>query len=271
MTPEEPLVRNVSDTARWVAVYRANENDRPDAVFRDPLARMLAGERGHEIAASIKGAKKLQWPFVARTLTVDDMVMANVQAGADMVINLAAGLDARPYRMTLPASLQWIEIDLPEILAYKEDLLKNETPRCKLERIRLDLADATARQAVFASLAGRASRVVIISEGLLIYLSAGQVSSLARDLAGQPAFQYWITDLASPGLLRIMSRELGKMVAAGGAPLGWKPVDVRSVMHVAARLKRLPFILSLFAKLPEPKGPPGKRRPWSGVCLLERS
>lgn len=41
MTPTEPLIRNVSDTARWVAVFRAMESERPDAVFRDPLARRL--------------------------------------------------------------------------------------------------------------------------------------------------------------------------------------------------------------------------------------
>ena len=42
---EEPF-RNISDTARWVAVYRAIESERPDAWFRDPLAKRLAGERG---------------------------------------------------------------------------------------------------------------------------------------------------------------------------------------------------------------------------------
>jgi len=43
-----------------------------------------------------------------------------------MVVNLAAGLDARPYRMSLPASLQWIEVDLPEILAYKEKISRRK-------------------------------------------------------------------------------------------------------------------------------------------------
>jgi O-methyltransferase involved in polyketide biosynthesis len=45
MNESGPLIRNVSDTALWVAVYRARETDRPDAVFRDPYARRLAGAR----------------------------------------------------------------------------------------------------------------------------------------------------------------------------------------------------------------------------------
>jgi O-methyltransferase involved in polyketide biosynthesis len=48
----DPLISNVSDTARWVAVYRAWESARPDALFRDPLAGRLAGERGRAIAAA---------------------------------------------------------------------------------------------------------------------------------------------------------------------------------------------------------------------------
>src|SRR5713226_7063171 len=46
----EPLIRNISDTARWVAVYRARESERPDALFKDTFARKLAGQRGEEIA-----------------------------------------------------------------------------------------------------------------------------------------------------------------------------------------------------------------------------
>ncbi|HEY2739416.1 MAG TPA: class I SAM-dependent methyltransferase, partial [Thermoanaerobaculia bacterium] len=47
-------IDNVSDTARWVAVYRAMETARPDAIFRDPFADRLAGERGHQILDEMK-------------------------------------------------------------------------------------------------------------------------------------------------------------------------------------------------------------------------
>src|SRR5262249_59278351 len=128
MSEPESRIRNISDTARWVAVYRAGETDRTDAVFRDPFARRLAGERGEQIAASMSFAEKNSWPFVARTWLIDHVISNQVKLGTDMVINLAAGLDARPYRMNLPNSPQWIEVDLPEILAHKENVLPNEKP-----------------------------------------------------------------------------------------------------------------------------------------------
>lgn len=44
----EPAIRNISDTARWAAMYRALETERPNPLFRDPFARKLAGERGQQ-------------------------------------------------------------------------------------------------------------------------------------------------------------------------------------------------------------------------------
>jgi hypothetical protein len=51
-----------------------------------------------------------------------------MQNGADFVVNLAAGLDAQPYRIQLPTTLQWLEVDLPDIVYYEEDARENENP-----------------------------------------------------------------------------------------------------------------------------------------------
>ncbi|MGC1484266.1 MAG: SAM-dependent methyltransferase [Candidatus Acidiferrum sp.] len=278
----EPLIRNVSDTARWVAVYRARETERSDAHFRDPFARRLAGERGEQIAQSMPLGRDNDWSMITRTCLGDDLINEQVRQGVDMVINLAAGLDARPYRMQLPLSLKWIEVDLPEILSYKEEILRDENPVCSLERIRLDLSDVAARRDLFAQLGRRAAKALIVSEGLLIYLNAEDVAGLAKDLAAPPSFQSWILDIASPGLLRMLAKRTAKQLTQAApfkfAPpegpdffitYGWKPVDVRSLLKNAARLKRLSFFMSLFALLPETEKS-RRDRPWSGVCLLKK-
>ena len=278
----EPLIRNVSDTARWVAIYRARETERPDAHFRDPFARRLAGERGEQIAQSMPLGRNNDWSMITRTCLGDDLINGQIQQGVDMVINLAAGLDARPYRMQLPPSLKWIEVDLPEILFYKEEILRDEKPVCSLERIRLDLSDAAARRDVFVQLGRRATKALIISEGLLIYLPPDDVAGLARDLAVPPSFQSWILDIASPGLLRMLAKKMATQLSQTAPfkfappegpdffiPYGWKPVDVRSLLKNAARLKRLSFFMSLFALLPETEKS-RRDRPWSGVCLLRK-
>src|ERR1700690_1306737 len=183
MNEQNLAVRGVSDTARWVAYFRALETLRPDALFRDPYAERLAGKHGFQIANTLTGGNKQEWAWVARTYLFDRFLSRAIQEGADLVLNLAAGLDARPYRMNLPDTLQWVEVDFPEIVAYKEEILANEKPRCRLERVSLDLADLPARRELFAPLDARAAKAVIATEGLLIYFTADAVGSLATDLA----------------------------------------------------------------------------------------
>ena len=104
MAQDNPI-RNVSDTAAWVAIYRAMETERSDAIFRDPYARKLGGERGQAIVDSMPRGHTMGWPMVVRTAVMDEIVLRCVQQGAATVLNLAAGLDARPYRLALPSTL----------------------------------------------------------------------------------------------------------------------------------------------------------------------
>jgi len=277
------VVRNISDTALWAAYFRAQETSRSDALFRDPYAEKLEGGRGSEIAKSIPEGQSHAWAWVARTYLFDKFLKEEIANGADLIVNCAAGLDARPYRMELPARLHWVELDLPEILAYKEGILTNEKPRCALERIRVDLAKVDERRKVFREIAARGKRGLILTEGLLIYLSPEEVGSLAKDLAGVHSFERWILDVHSPGLLRMMQRRTGKALEKAGAPFrfgpaeragyfrpfGWEPLEVQGLLKTATQFGRPPFLLRLLAKLPESTEAQSSR-PWSGVCLLRK-
>src|SRR5215208_6596690 len=165
-----------------MAVYRARETARDDAAFRDPYAAALAGERGAQIESALNVGEEHEWSFAARTYLFDRFVTRLVSHGVDLVVNLAAGLDTRPYRMELPPSLRWIEVDLPEILDYKEAILADAKPACALERVRLDLSNEDARRGLFARVSRTAERVAVVSEGLVIYLMSHDVAALARDL-----------------------------------------------------------------------------------------
>ena len=78
----KPLIRNVADTACWVAFYRALETERSDALFRDPYARMLAGERGERIVAALGGPRRGQLLFTTRTVLMDQLVCGEIAKGA---------------------------------------------------------------------------------------------------------------------------------------------------------------------------------------------
>jgi methyltransferase (TIGR00027 family) len=273
------LVRNVSDTARWVATYRADESKRKDALFSDPLAERLAGERGPAIAkrASIHS----RWALVTRTRVIDDYVNEVVREGTDCVLNLAAGFDTRPYRLNLPAELPWIEADLPALVAEKNQELAGEIARCRLEREAVDLSDSAALDDFLTRRLAGAKNATVITEGLVIYLDDGIVAQLARTLRRHSSIQSWILDFNSPRITAEMSASMGKLLGsapfkfapANGVaffePLGFQPHEVRSLFHEGARLKRVPFPMRLFAVFPPPDPrQPGNQR-WSGVVRLK--
>ena len=163
------------------------------------------------IAAQMKGHDRHSWAWIMRTVLFDRFIAGEIAAGADMVVNLAAGLDARPYRMALPSALRWIEVDLPDLVDDKEQILRNEKPACALERVRLDLADRAERRELFRRLGEQSKKALVITEGLLIYLNEAEVGELASDLAAPESFERWVLDIASPGLLRLLQREVGEM------------------------------------------------------------
>jgi methyltransferase (TIGR00027 family) len=281
---KEPLIRSIADTARWAAVFRARESQRRDALFRDPLAGRLAGELGQRIADEVPGGARHSWAWVLRTYLFDQFIARQIEQGVDMVVNLAAGLDARPYRMVVPPALKWVEVDLPDLIDCKESVIGGEKPGCALERVRLDLADTNARRNLFDRLGRESRKALIVTEGLLVYLSPEEVGSLAEDLARPASFQAWVLELCSPGLLKILQRQLGPGLSQSGASFkfgpeegpgffirhGWKPTEVRSMLKSAARMKRLSPWMWLLSLLPESTGVQGSR-PWSGVALLSKS
>ncbi len=279
-------IRSVSDTALWVAMYRAAETERPDPIFRDPFARRLAGERGAEIVRSVSRRMTMDWPIVVRTAVMDELVLRCVQEGCMAVLNLAAGLDARPWRLALPKALWWIDADMPEMVAYKQRQMAGDTPVCQYEAVGIDLTDAAARRELFAQAAVHGP-VLVITEGLLVYLDADAVASLARDLHQQEAMRWWLTDLASPPLLKLLNRRLGAQLQAGNAPMrfgpaestaffapfGWREIDYRSTWEESLRLKRtarMAWLWNLLGKFGSSRKREQFRR-FSGIVRMERA
>lgn len=282
---DAPPVRNVSDTALWVAVYRAMESERADAVFCDPHARGLAGARGEAIVRAMPRGRSMAWPMIVRTAVMDEIVLRCVRDGARTVLNLAAGLDARPYRLDLPADLRWMHVDLPDMLGHFRDQMKAQAPRCSVEFHPADLRDAHRRRELLAE-AASTGPVLVITEGLLIYLDAADVAGLARDLHDIARARWWLTDLASPLLLEKFTRRLERTLRMGNAPFrfapaegtaffaaaGWRELEFRSIWDESLRLRRSVPGARLFDRLGRlaPRRHDAMRR-MSGIVLMENT
>jgi methyltransferase (TIGR00027 family) len=280
-------IEHVSDTARWVAYYRAMETNRRDAIFRDPYAERLAGPEGKRIVEEMPRGKATAWAMVTRTAVFDEIILDAVgRQKADLVLNLAAGLDARPWRLRLPASLRWVDVDLPAMLEYKLSVMGDVETVCRYEAVPTDLVDVRERTALFSRIGAESRAALVVTEGLLIYLTDEQVAGLASELHRQSSFKWWLLDLASPRLLQILEKSWGQKLAQGNAPFrfgppngteffrpfGWRELSYRSALEEAHRLDRempLMWFWRLLGKL-SPADRREEYRRISGYVLLER-
>jgi len=221
----ETAIGDVSDTAFWIAHYRALESERSDALFRDPLAGVLAGDQGKRIARAMPMPFMTGWVVVIRTCIIDDYIRLALSQGVDAVLNLGAGLDTRPYRIDLPESLLWVEADYPHVMEFKAKRLSGERPRCRLKRVKLDLANLHERRQFFESIKAGATKILVLTEGVISYLSVEEVGSLADDLKALDRVRYWIADYFSPQVIKFRRRWTGIEKKMRNAPFKFTPKD----------------------------------------------
>jgi methyltransferase (TIGR00027 family) len=206
-------LEGVSETALGAAEMRAGESVRDDRLIDDPYAASFVAaapplfpdvpSRADDAAlaalveASITGV-------AVRTRFFDDHLVAACAAGHRQVVLLAAGLDARAFRLDWPDGVRLFELDLPELFSFKERVLgaQNASPRCDRRVVPADLrADWPSRLRAAGFEPTRLTTWV--AEGLLVYLSkvdAERLLTSVRDLSvsgSQLSFEYDIPDRGS--------------------------------------------------------------------------
>jgi methyltransferase (TIGR00027 family) len=174
-------VGGVGETALGAAEMRAEESLRPDRLFDDPYALAFVAAAPPIFpdlpsVADDPGIAALKEAFctdvVIRTRFYDEYVTKACAAGCRQVVLLAAGLDARAYRLNLPNDVQVFELDLPEVLAFKNRVLADHRarPRCARVAIGVDLREGWAAQLRRAGFDADAT-TAWLAEGILAYLS----------------------------------------------------------------------------------------------------
>lgn len=185
MASQESLT-SMSKTALGMARVRAEESRRPDRLFDDPYAQaFLAAAPGAfpEAQAVAGGLAWLGALFsfhgVIRTRFFDDYLLAATTAGCRQVVLLAAGLDTRAFRLAWPDRVRLFELDLPEVLGFKEQVLaaQHGVPRCQRTVVAADLRKDWPAALTTAGFQPT-QPTAWLAEGLLIYLSADQAAHL---------------------------------------------------------------------------------------------
>jgi methyltransferase (TIGR00027 family) len=178
----------IAPTSRWMAAARARESERADRLLSDPLAGALAGPEGFAWLAHMETAARSDGPGlypVIRTRFFDDYVLDSCRRlGVRQVVLAAAGLDTRAFRLDWPPGTRLYEMDLPEVLNSKEDVIGHAgaTPNCERLTVGVDLQEATWPEALVAHGYRPERQSVWLIEGLLYYLSRPAVHGLLENV-----------------------------------------------------------------------------------------
>ena len=191
-----------------------------DRLFTDPFADKLAGEAGHRIldAALATSGDRTTMQIVVRTRFWDDALLQAVSSCRQVVL-VAAGMDARAYRLNWPSGTTVFELDQPAVIAAKNALLVDDTPRCTRVPIGVDLADDWPNALRGAGFDAGAP-AVWLTEGLLQYLDEQAVLRLFEriDALSAPG-SVLCYDVVGKSLLQApFMAELLKSMADNGAP-----------------------------------------------------
>lgn len=212
--------RAVADTGVLVAAIRAEETRRPDRLFTDPFAERLAGESGQRMLAEAVAASgdKSTLQIVVRTRFWDEALLDVVPPVRQVVI-LAAGLDARAYRLPWPDGTTVFELDQPAVIAAKAEALAGDEPRCRRVAVGVDLThdwtDVLRSNGFDPDLPA-----VWLLEGLLQYLDEGAVRTVfGRVDAMSAPGSVLLYDIVGKVLLdSVMLAAVREQMSRNGAP-----------------------------------------------------
>lgn len=189
----------VSRTARLTAAARAREQQRDPPLFLDPFAEALAGQDGFAFMDRLEAASRPPgWkgppenPYIViRTRFIDDFIASVLASPIHQVVLVAAGLDTRPFRLALPEQTRWFELDRPEVLQFKQEVLDGlgAKPRCRRVPLAVDLEKAGWGRELVAAGFVAGDRALWVIEGLLPYLDESAVYGLLSQ----------VEPLAAPG------------------------------------------------------------------------
>ena len=197
-------------TAQWVAANRALETESPDPLYRDPFARELAGPAGFAMMMATRAVLGLTdatrpEPYLTiRTKYLDDSLIAAVkESGFTQVVILAAGMDARAFRLEWPAGVKVFEVDRDDIFQYKEATLARLGAKASCDRrlVRADLSQPWTQQLVDAGFDVN-QPAAFLTEGLLMYLDEASVTRLFNAIRTLAAPGSWIAmDITNTDML----------------------------------------------------------------------
>jgi methyltransferase (TIGR00027 family) len=212
------ITQSVGATALGVAAARAAETESENPLINDPFARVFVDAAGRgmwsiytdpelltkvvELEPDLQNQIQLMVDFMAtRTAFFDEFFLGAADVGVRQVVILAAGLDARSWRLPWPDGTVVYELDQPQVLDFKSNTLREHGahPTAQLVNVPIDLRQDWPKALQEAGF--DASRPAVWSaEGLVRYLPAQAQDLLFERIHALSVEGSWLaSNVPAPG------------------------------------------------------------------------
>jgi methyltransferase (TIGR00027 family) len=190
---------SINQTGLLVALRRAVESRRQDALFHDALAESVAdglarSQMSPKFWAAAEEMAALSGDAVAlRTRHYDDQIHAAVRRGLRQIVILGVGLDGRSCRLNFDLGTKFFQVDQLAVLNARQALLEaaGAEPKYSSYTISSDLPADDLSSKLRAAGFRSDTPSVFVAEGLVYYLTSKNLKRLVAQ----------ISSLAAPGSL----------------------------------------------------------------------
>ena len=226
-------------------------------VCNDVYAKVFMNEEGLRILEKFKDEVNPNTSNVARARLIDDLLREELEANPNLrVVLIGAGFDSRAYRLK---GGTWIELDEPQVIAYKDERLPASQAQNPLQRVPIDFGTETVAEKL-SEFAGAGGPTVVVIEGVFMYLDEQTIRQLLQTLHRLFPTHKLICDLMTRKFFEKYGRTIHEKLTGMGAMFkftvdkpeelflnnGYRRVSCFSVVEKSAeyQLRKIPRIIA---------------------------
>ena len=209
----------ISNTAYYCCGVRMLDAEHPRSLCNDHFAKRFMDERGLQIFAPFRSETMPNISNTVRCHMIDEAIRSQLAEHPNsLIISIGAGFDTRPYRIK---GGEWVEIDEPQIIEYKNEKLPIAECTNRLTRISIDFANETLVEKLAAY--SQHQHIIIVIEGVFMYLENDTIEVTINQLQALFPKHILLCDLMTKKMFDQFAQSVHNKLVETGAPFTARP------------------------------------------------
>jgi methyltransferase (TIGR00027 family) len=215
----------VASTAFYCCGVRMLDAQQRAPICGDTFAARFMQAQGLSVFRAFEPLRSANAANLARHRSIDDFLRARLAREPDtLIVLLGCGFDTRAFRLR---GGDWLEVDAPGLIAFKQTCLPQSECPNPLQRIGLDFATAPLDSVAAFKLDTKP--VIVVVEGVFAYLSETQVRHTLQALQQLWPRHTLVCDILTRAFARVYARRIQRELARLGAHFAFTPSDAGAI------------------------------------------